>query len=174
MRVLDLCAAPGGKTTHLAERMQDRGEIIACDIVPARLNTVRQLAERLGLSIIQTHVLQESTPAPDGPFDAVLLDVPCSNTGVLSRRPEVRWRIIPGEFPHLNRLQRQLLDTGLARLKPGGVLVYSTCSIEPEENRQMIQSVLRQYRHIKLEADQVTMPGQPSDGGYWARLRRVN
>src|SRR5258708_34797042 len=109
-RVLDLCAAPGGKTTHLAELMHNEGQIIACDIDEHRLRTVSTLAARLGLGIIETHWLDAAGKAllPEGPFDAVLLDVPCSNTGVLGRRPEVRWRLRPEGLLHLGRLQHRL------------------------------------------------------------------
>ena len=136
MRVLDLCAAPGGKTTHLAELMHDRGQIIACDIDADRLKTVAELAARLKLTCVETTPLTDGSDAPAGPFDAALLDAPCSNTGVLGRRPEVRRRLQPHEFPHLIRLQLRLLRTAIDRVKPGGVVVYSTCSIEPDENRR--------------------------------------
>ena len=108
--VLDLCAAPGGKTTHLAELMRDEGRIVACDIDEGRLQTVRELSARLGLGIIETVRLDPVRgEVPAGPFDAVLVDVPCSNTGVLGRRPEVRWRLTPDDLRHLVRLQERLL-----------------------------------------------------------------
>ncbi len=112
MRVLDLCAAPGGKTTHLAELMDNRGRIVACDIDAKRLETVTTLCQRLGIKGVETVVLPENGEPPAGPFDAALVDVPCSNTGVLGRRPEVRWRLKPSEFEYLIRLQTRLLDSG--------------------------------------------------------------
>ena len=173
MRVLDLCSAPGGKTTHLAELMDNRGAIVACDIEPKRLDTVTTLCKRLGVKIVSPHLLQENAEPPAGPFDAALVDAPCSNTGVLGRRPEVRWRIKPTEFEHLIRLQTKLLFTALERVKPRGAVVYSTCSIEPEENEQVVKGVLRAMKNVKLEAERYAIPGRPSDGGYWARLRKV-
>jgi 16S rRNA (cytosine967-C5)-methyltransferase len=170
--VLDLCAAPGGKTTHLAEYMKNSGRIVACDIVPKRLDTVMSLCQRMGVRIVEPRVLKDGTDAPPGPFDAALVDVPCSNTGVLGRRPEVRWRLHPSEFEHLIRLQTKLLITALERLKPGGVVVYSTCSIEPDENVGVVRAVLRGTKGVTLEAEHTSVPGQPSDGGYWARLRK--
>src|SRR5919204_2477473 len=123
--VLDLCAAPGGKTTHLAELMKDRGKVVACDIDPKRLETVTTLARRLGVTIIEPHLLdKEQTDPPEGPFDAALVDVPCSNTGVLGRRPEVRWRLRPTEFEDLIRLQTRLLLTAVERGEPGGGVGY--------------------------------------------------
>lgn len=171
--VLDLCAAPGGKTTHLAERMRNRGWIVACDIDADRLATVRTLADRMRATIVETVVVGDTDPPPAGPYDAVLVDAPCSNTGVLGRRPEVRWRLRPNEFPHLIALQSRLLHAALDQLKPGGVAVYSTCSVEPDENRGVVDAVLRKRDDVKWESDAAAIPGRPSDGGYWARLRMV-
>jgi 16S rRNA (cytosine967-C5)-methyltransferase len=173
-RVLDLCAAPGGKTTHLAELMQDRGRVVACDVDEQRLQTVSLLARRLGLTIVETCRLR---PGPDeglppGPFDAVLADVPCSNTGVLGRRPEARWRLRPEDLAELVALQARLLRLAAGAVRPGGVLVYSTCSIEPEENRDLVRAVLPALPDFRLEAEEELVPGRPADGGYWARLRR--
>ncbi len=171
--VLDLCAAPGGKSTHLAELMRDQGRVTACDSDRDRLTIVSDLARRLGLASIRTRAIDPEEPRsiPAGPFDGVLVDVPCSNTGVLGRRPEVRWRLRPEEFNFLVPLQHRLLRSALERVKPGGVVVYSTCSIEPEENRDLIRRVLREVPGVTLEADEEAIPGQPADGGYWARLR---
>jgi 16S rRNA (cytosine967-C5)-methyltransferase len=175
--ILDLCSAPGGKTTHLAELMGNRGRIVACDVDERRLRTVSELAQRLGLGIIETCRLDSAQPdeaAPPGPFDAVLVDVPCSNTGVLGRRPEVRWRLQPEDLRQLVALQERLLHLAAGRVRRGGVVVYSTCSIEPEENQQLVQTFLNQRPDFHLEAEEESSPGRPSDGGYWARLRRVD
>ena len=171
MRILDLCAAPGGKTTHLAELMDNRGRIVACDIEPKRLDTVTALCQRLGVTVVEPVLLADGADAPAGPFDAALVDVPCSNTGVLGRRPEVRWRLRPHEFEHLIRLQTRLLLAAVERVKPGGHVVYSTCSIEPDENQGVVAAVRRAFPKLTLEADAVAIPGRPADGGYWARLR---
>ena len=173
--ILDLCAAPGGKTTHLAELMHNSGQVIACDVDERRLKTVGELATRLGLSIVKTHLLHPARgeDVPAGRFDGVLVDVPCSNTGVLGRRPEVRWRLRPEEdFPHLVGLQTRLLRLACERVKPGGTVVYSTCSIEPEENGAVVRAVLGALPGLALEAEEERTPGRPADGGYWARLRR--
>ena len=172
-RVLDLCSAPGGKTTHLAELMDNRGSITACDIEQKRLDTVATLCQRLGIKNVETVLLQENGEPPAGPFDAALVDAPCSNTGVLGRRPEVRWRIKPGEFEYLIRLQTKLLFAAIERVKPRGTIVYSTCSIEPDENENVVKGILRAMKNVKLEAQQYAIPGAPSDGGYWARLRKM-
>jgi 16S rRNA (cytosine967-C5)-methyltransferase len=173
--VLDLCAAPGGKTTHLAELMKNQGHILACDVEAKKLEPLEESCRRLGIDIIQTKVLNTrlNEEAPSGPFDAVLADVPCSNTGVLGRRPEVRWRLQPADLTHLVQLQTNLLHQGCERLRPGGKIVYSTCSIEPEENRQVVEAVLASRKDFVLEADDEADPGRPADGGYWARMRRL-
>jgi 16S rRNA (cytosine967-C5)-methyltransferase len=172
MRILDLCAAPGGKTTHLAELMDNRGSILACDIDAKRLETVRALADRLGIGIITTQLLEPSGEPPQGLFDAALVDVPCSNMGVLGRRPEVRWRVQPNEFEHLIRLQTRLLFQAIDRVRPGGVIVYSTCSIERDENMGVVHAVRRGNPKLVVEAERVAIPGRPGDGGYWARIRK--
>jgi 16S rRNA (cytosine967-C5)-methyltransferase len=170
--VLDLCAAPGGKATHLAELMSNQGRVVACDTDGRRLGTVAELAGRLQLTIVETHRIAAGEAAPRGPFDHALVDVPCSNTGVLGRRPEVRWRLRPDDLRHLPALQGELLRQAVERVRPGGVVVYSTCSIEPEENRTVVTAVVQQVPGLRLEADAEAIPGRPADGGYWAQLRR--
>jgi 16S rRNA (cytosine967-C5)-methyltransferase len=171
--VLDLCAAPGGKTTHLAELMGNEGQIVACDVEDHRLRTLTELCGRLGVTIVEPRRLhpERNDEPPPGPFDAVLVDVPCSNTGVLGRRPEARWRLRTQDFQHLVSLQTKLLLQACERVKPAGVVVYSTCSIEPEENQEVVRVVLRALPHLVLEAEEEQTPGEPADGGYWARLR---
>jgi 16S rRNA (cytosine967-C5)-methyltransferase len=172
--ILDLCAAPGGKATHLAELMRNSGCIIACDVDEQRLQTVAGLAQRLGLTIIETCHIRDShgEDVPAGPFDRVLVDVPCSNSGVLGKRPEARWRLRPDDLRHLVDLQTRLLRTAIERVCPGGTIVYSTCSIEPEENRQVVEMVLKDNPDLRLEAAEDAVPGKPADGGFWASLRR--
>jgi 16S rRNA (cytosine967-C5)-methyltransferase len=180
--IFDLCAAPGAKTTHIAERMRNQGTIIATDIRPERLARVAENCSRLGISIVQPILVREtesdwqakatiSNPAA-GPFDAILADVPCSNTGVLGKRPEARWRLTPSEIAELAARQSQLLESACRRLRPGGRLVYSTCSIEPEENEQIVRGLLRQEPALALVEEWHQIPGRPSDGGYQALLVR--
>jgi 16S rRNA (cytosine967-C5)-methyltransferase len=173
--VLDLCAAPGGKATHLAELMQNRGQVVACDTHPARLKTVSALATRLGLGIVETRSVSRSLDdVPTGPFDAALADVPCSNTGVLGRRPETRDRLRASDLPELAALQERLLHAAVDRVRPGGVVVYSTCSIEPEENGDVVRRVTANRPEVLLESEDAAIPGRPADGGYRARLRRIS
>ncbi len=172
-RVLDLCAAPGGKATHLAELMADEGVVIACDVDERRLRTVEELSRRLGLKSVKTGLVHpDGAGVPSGPFDAVLVDAPCTNTGVLGRRPEVRWRLKPDDVRFLSEMQTRLLRLAVERVRPGGAVVYATCSIEPEENRGVVEAVLRATHGMACEAEEESVPGRPADGGYWARLRR--
>jgi 16S rRNA (cytosine967-C5)-methyltransferase len=172
--VLDLCAAPGAKTTHLAERLQNTGTVIATDIRADRLSRVQENCRRLGISIVRpTLVSPRGEDIPPGPFDAALVDVPCSNTGVLGKRPEARWRIDEVQIDELTRQQRALLVAACQRLKPGGRLLYSTCSIEPEENERIVRSVLEANPEITLLGQRHHIPGKPADGGYQALLLRA-
>lgn len=146
-RVLDACAAPGGKTTHLAALMQNKGEIVALDPNPRRLRLVKENCDRLGVSLVQTFVgdarqLAQATGtrmagAPQ--FDRILLDAPCSGVGVLRRHPEGKWHKQAESLHRHHQLQHELLTAVSRHLRPGGWLVYSTCSTEPEENEQVIE-----------------------------------
>jgi 16S rRNA (cytosine967-C5)-methyltransferase len=171
--ILDMCAAPGGKTTHLAELSNDQAHITACDVATGRLKRVLDNAARLQLTSIAPQLIgKDGNSLPDGPFDAVLVDVPCSNTGVLNRRPEARWRCDESGLHELVILQTRLLIQACERVRPGGRVVYSTCSLEPEENRGVVDAVLSALREFKLEREILHLPGHPADGAYQALLIR--
>lgn len=172
-RVLDLCAAPGGKTTHLAERMRNEGTVIAVDVDAERLALVDAACRRLGVSIVETRALDAAAELPPGPFDGILVDVPCSNTGVLGKRPEARWRITPEGNSELAALQTKLLSAAAAQLAPGGRMVYSTCSIESEENEQVVREVLKTHQGLRLLSERSFQPGLTGDGAYQALLVRA-
>ena len=128
-------------------------------------------AARLGVTIVRTQLVdEEGYRLPAGPFDAILIDAPCSNTGVLGKRPEARWRITPEGIEALNQVQANLLGRALERLAPGGRLLYSTCSIEPAENRKIVQQVLAYFPQARLLEEVQYMPGQPGDGAYQALI----
>ena len=168
--VLDMCAAPGGKTTYIAHKMQNRGEIIAADASSSRLGMVGENCRRLGVNIVATIACESGRCLPARNFDRVLVDAPCSNTGVLRRRPDLRWRITPGEVERLAKVQRHLLAAAVQLAKSGGVVVYSTCSLEREENEDVIASL--KLPGWKLEAIRKSVPPQDKmDGAFAARLR---
>jgi 16S rRNA (cytosine967-C5)-methyltransferase len=171
--VLDLCAAPGGKTTHLAALMKNEGRIVAADVDGERLKRIEEPCRRLGVSIVEPRLVPRDGDLLAGEtFDRILVDVPCSNTGVLGKRPEVRWRLQPADIIELAGMQMRLLLSACLRLRPAGRLVYSTCSIEPEENRAVVDAVLREQHQLVLLQELHHVPGQPADGGYQALLQK--
>jgi 16S rRNA (cytosine967-C5)-methyltransferase len=172
--VLDLCAAPGGKTTFLAQCMGNRGVIVASDPDPARCVQLRANCDRLGVTCVRWAETDADPNAPaPASFDRVLVDAPCSNTGVMRRRVELRWRIRPEELERLRRGQSGLLREAAARVEAGGTLVYSTCSLEPEENEQAVAEFLATQPGFRLEAEHRLAPFQDQvDGAYVAKLRR--
>jgi 16S rRNA (cytosine967-C5)-methyltransferase len=169
--ILDLCAAPGGKTTFVAQLMRNEGRIVACDISEERLKLVQENCQRLGVTCVET--IQNSTLKTQNlKFDRILVDAPCSNTGVMRRRVDLRWRISPEEISRLRQTQLDLLKFAATKLKPGGVLVYSTCSLEPEENSEVVKEFLREHANFKLESERELLPFADNvDGAYVARLK---
>lgn len=164
--ILDACAAPGGKTTHIAQRMGNRGRIAARDNQPERLKMLEENCRRLGAACVET------IGAP-GAFDRILIDAPCSNTGVLRRRIDARWRVEPGEIGRLSKAQSALLSRAASELKPGGTLVYSTCSLEPEENQEVVGRFLEEHPAFKLKNERQLLPfNEGVDGAYVAVVWR--
>lgn len=143
MKVADICAAPGGKTTHIAALMENEGEILAIDIHPHKIALIEDNCKRLGATNVKTMCADTSTlELEPGQFDRVLLDAPCSGLGLLAQKPEIRWMKRPEEIAELVKLQKTLIHKGLSWLKPGGIMVYSTCTITEEENQQMVAEAL--------------------------------
>jgi 16S rRNA (cytosine967-C5)-methyltransferase len=203
-QVLDACAAPGGKATHLAELMQDQGRIYAVDRSAARLSVLQTNCRRLQLKSIVPLVgdlrdssWEDAIAKADRPparlwFDRILVDAPCSGLGVLRRHPEAKWRKDQNAFPRHQAMQSQILESAARCLRPGGVLVYSTCSTEPEENEAVIDGFLRSHAEFRRESvaswlpelgrqfltaqgDFSTMGNVDSmDGFYAARLTRMD
>lgn len=161
--VVDLCAAPGGKTTHLAELMDNTGQIIAVDKSDRRLELIRTNRSRLGLTNIKVQPSDGRTFTLDNAADRVLVDAPCTGTGVLGKRPDIRYQRSQGELKTLVELQRDLLKNAAALVKPGGVLVYSTCSLEPEENVENMQWFLDNHKDYKLADITPFIPGKALD-----------
>lgn len=173
-RILDLCAAPGGKTTLIAQLTKDSASILALDVDRQRLKLLEENCKRLGIESVIVGELppveEDFTPA-EGLFDRVLVDAPCSNSGVIRRRVDLRWRIKPEEIERLSQLQLQLLERASTVTRPGGVLVYSTCSLEPEENRKVVDRFLSRHIEFCLDWDRELFPPEVNaDGAYVARL----
>lgn len=172
--VLDLCAAPGGKTTLIAQWMENRGSVIAHDNEKRRLGLMTENCARLGASCVKV-VSPEELPdhTKQSAFDRVLIDAPCSNTGVMRRRVELRWRVQPSEIERLRGVQLQLLQQAAPWVKPGGTLVYSTCSLEPEENSGVVKEFLATSNDFDLVRERELVPFQDgTDGAFVATLRR--
>jgi 16S rRNA (cytosine967-C5)-methyltransferase len=169
--VLDLCAAPGGKLTYIAQLMRNEGRLLAHDTAADRLKLIEQNCTRLGVTCVQTILPSALNPQPSTLFDRILIDAPCSNTGVMRRRVDLRWRIHLEEIERLQATQRGLLCQVAALLKPGGTLVYSTCSLEPEENGQVVDEFLNEHAAFKLERTRELLPFvEGVDGTYVARI----
>jgi len=144
-RVLDVCAAPGSKATHIAALARDAALIVACDMHEHRLRVVAEASARLGLESVRAVVLDAEAllPFADETFERVLVDAPCTGTGTLRHNPEIRWRISPGDINELAAKQRRILGQAARVVRPGGRLVYSTCSVEREENEEVVSDFLR-------------------------------
>jgi 16S rRNA (cytosine967-C5)-methyltransferase len=168
--ILDFCAAPGGKTTFIAQLMNNQGRIVAQDISEERMKLIQENCLRLGVTCVEA-IQNSELKTQNSKFDRILVDVPCSNTGVMRRRVDLRWRIQPEEIERLRIAQLALLGQAVSKLKPGGVLVYSTCSLEPEENQEVVKEFLAGHAHFKLEFERELLPFVDNvDGAFVAAL----
>jgi 16S rRNA (cytosine967-C5)-methyltransferase len=184
--VLDLCAAPGGKAAVLGE---EAGYVAAADLSPTRLLRLRENVARLGMAGTVGPVVADGRMPPFRPADVVLLDAPCTGTGTLRRHPDGRWRIAHADLIPLQVLQRELLDAAAARVRPGGFVVYSTCSLEPEENEELVDRFLDERRDFRIDPDPTAVDGglldeqgrlvvlpqsTGTDGSFAVRMRRIS
>jgi 16S rRNA (cytosine967-C5)-methyltransferase len=173
--ILDACAAPGGKTTFIAGKMRNEGQIIACDLWESRVKRLQENCHRLGATIARCLVLDTMKESPElrpQSFDRILIDAPCSNTGVIRRRVDVRWRLTDEDFLRMPPQQMALLRRCAGLLKPGGTLVYSTCSLEAEENECLVEEACRALPNLQLDSKRHVRPWVDAvDGAFIARFR---
>jgi 16S rRNA (cytosine967-C5)-methyltransferase len=176
-RLLDACAAPGGKTGYLAQMMKNEGVIIACDRDRDRIKVLQGNLERLGVSIAEFEQhdwisgKSNSANVTAASFDRILVDAPCSNTGVMRRRVDLRWRLTAKDFSQMYHQQVFILRSVIPLLKPAGVLVYSTCSIEPDENEDVIKFMKSEFPFLTLEKQVTSLPFRDGfDGAFAARF----
>ena len=168
-KILDACAAPGGKTMALAESMENRGKIVAWDIYEHRLEQIREQAERLGIVIVDSHARDagEYLPELEESFDAVLIDAPCSGLGVMSSKPEIRYKKAK-DIADLPDVQKGILQTCSRYVKFGGRIVYSTCTINIDENKKIVEDFLFRNHWFKLESERQLLPQEGYNGFYAA------
>ena len=172
-RVLDLCSAPGAKTTHLAALMEARGEIVAVERNPRRARSLEQTCMRMRAECVRVEVADATDARTDGPFAGVLLDPPCSGLGTLQSRPDIRWRTSPEQIEALAQLQRGMLEAAATATAAGSVIVYSVCTISRAETVAVVESFLSDHGAFELEESfQLLSHRDGTDGFYVARLRR--
>ena len=176
MRVVDACAGAGGKTLHIAAQMQGKGRLLAMDVEQWKLDNLKERARRAGAHNVETRIIASSKTIKRLKLtaDRVLLDVPCSGLGVLKRNPDAKWRDTPERLPVLVALQKHILQSYSRMLKVGGILVYATCSIMPEENRMQVDAFLADNPNFRFIEDENISPAQSGfDGFYLAKLERI-
>ena len=166
-RVLDLCAAPGGKTTHLAALMGGAGEIVAVERHAGRASALGRTCERLRATTVDVVVADAARFTAAEPFDRVLVDPPCSGLGTLQGHPDLRWRSSPEAIERLAATQRAILHAGIAALRPGGTLVYSTCTLSPRENEEQVAAT-----GLRVESERLVLPHRDRTDGFYIAMMR--
>ena len=189
LTVLDLCSAPGGKTTHIAELMNNTGKVLAFDLHENKLELINENAKRLGITNIETKEMDATKINSDliNLGDRVLIDVPCSGIGIVRKKPEIKWNKTRKDLRDIIEVQRNIMENAWQYLKPNGVMVYSTCTLNKEENEDNIEWFLREHNDAKIEkiylgksdnlrynkdGSVTILPNEYMDGFFIARLRK--
>lgn len=174
-RILDICAAPGGKTFTMASFMKNKGEIVACDLYEHRVGLINEGAKRLGINIINTKTADATLYNQElGKFDAILCDVPCSGLGVIRRKPDIKYKESE-DFSSLEKIQYSILSNAVKYLKKGGRIMYSTCTLRRAENEELVNSFLKEYNTFKKVTEKTLMPHiDKTDGFYYCLLEEAS
>ncbi|MBS1978239.1 MAG: methyltransferase domain-containing protein [Bacteroidetes bacterium] len=175
MRIIDACAGGGGKSLHLAALLKNKGRVISMDTEAWKLEELKKRARRAGISNIETRVIESTKTIKRlaENADRLLLDVPCSGLGVLRRNPDAKWKLDQAFIQKVKETQQQILDDYCKMLKPGGKMVYSTCSILPSENEKQVEAFLKAHPDYQLEEMKTIFPSEGFDGFFMARLLRI-
>jgi 16S rRNA (cytosine967-C5)-methyltransferase len=175
MRVIDACAGGGGKSLHIAALMQNKGRIISMDVTQWKLDELKKRARRAGAGNIETRLIEGSKTIKrlESTADRLLLDVPCSGMGVIKRNPDAKWKLNPEFIARTRDLQQKILSEYSGMIKPGGMLVYSTCSILPSENKNQVDTFLAGNKNFEFIKENTIFPSQGFDGFYMALLKRI-
>ena len=171
--ILDACSAPGGKTTYIAELMENEGKIDAWDIYEHRLDLIEDNCKRLGVTIVNTKIQDATKPTEDKKYDKILLDVPCMGIGVINRKPDIKWQRSAEDIINITKTQIDILENCSKLLKDGGTLVYSTCSILKEENENIIEQFLKNHSNFKKEKILEIVPNEEYDGFFICKLKKL-
>ncbi len=173
-RILDLCAAPGGKSFTIAQLMNNKGLLFSCDLYEHRTKLIKDGAKRLGIDIIKTKTLDATKALPfEEPFDAVLCDVPCSGLGILRRKPDIKYNALP-DLKSLQKIQDEILRNAAAAVKKGGRILYSTCTIRKAENEEVIRAFLAKNKNAVLKYEHTFLPHKETADGFYTALIEIN
>ena len=175
MRVIDACAGAGGKSLHLAAIMQNKGRIVAMDVESHKLEELKKRARRAGVDNLETRIIESSKTIKrlENAADRLLLDVPCSGLGVLKRNPDAKWKLSPEFIENVRELQQHIISDYSTMLKSGGIMVYSTCSILPSENRKQVDKFLHSNQDkFEMLDEKICWPSEGFDGFYMAQLKK--
>jgi 16S rRNA (cytosine967-C5)-methyltransferase len=173
MFVIDACAGAGGKTLHIASLMKNKGKLLAMDVEERKLEELKRRAERASASTIETKIISENVVKQfQGQADRLLLDVPCSGLGVLKRNPDAKWKLSLKAIEEVKQKQKQILQSYSTMVKPGGLIVYATCSILPSENQKQLQEFLAHNKNFTFIKEKTVYPSEGFDGFYMSLLKR--
>lgn len=175
-RVIDACAGAGGKSLHIAARMKNKGRLMSLDVEDSKLSELRRRSTRAGVDIIECRVIESTKTFKRmaGTADRMLLDVPCSGSGVWKRNPDAKWKLTPEALDEVKKLQTEILWQYANAVKVGGTVVYATCSILPSENQDQVAKFLKEYKNWELQNEMTYRPELGYDGFFMARLKRLS